>query len=124
MQGVSSLLSARLASASLHSGITAARQKEALPGAQDAICAAFVMDFVSHGRFFSLGSFEFLTAVTMNRRTIFWNVTPCSPIEVYSRFIVRYTYLRGTCIQNVCWLMPDLTVSHPKDILVVFHCYL
>jgi hypothetical protein len=120
MQGVSSLLSARLASASLHSGITAGRQKEALPGSQDAICAAVVTDFVPHGRFSHFPfcpvfvAFEFLTAVTM-KGTIFWNVTPCSPIEVYDRFGVRYSCVRGTFIRNVCGLIPDLTVSHSKD---------
>jgi hypothetical protein len=57
--------------------------------------------------------FQVLTAASM-KMAVFWDVAPCSLVEVYRRF-------RGACCLhhqgdewNVCKILPDYTAQHPR----------
>jgi hypothetical protein len=88
----------------------------------------------------SRATFKILTAVTMkNRHTLFWNVTPCSLVEVQRRFVgVHYLHLQGSSkqislsacllsilfypedgdsrfIRNVPKCLLEYTTSHPRS---------
>jgi hypothetical protein len=61
---------------------------------------------------------------------VFWNVTPCSVVEVYRRFRGTY-YLHGQEIPFKCrCILPDYTVSnledgsHPTYVLFEYKTYI
>lgn len=73
----------------------------------------------------NLVRFQILTAVTM-KITIFWYVTPCSPIRVCRRFApllgfaLRLEHENTMFLRNVSKILTDYMPSQPKSILQNF----
>jgi hypothetical protein len=90
--------------------------KASLPRSQSTVCWMIIV--TTHN--YKMVRFQVLTAASM-KMAIFWDVAPCSLVEVYRRFSgACCLHHQGKHLWNVGKLLPDYTAQHPRRQLSSF----